>query len=467
MNAVLMLLLAADPTGVADSDVLLLDFTAGYCPPCQEMVPLLQRMEHDGFPIRRIDITEEHEISREYHVERIPTLVLLVKGREVKRFVGLTAESELRREMNNAARALQPARTAAVADPPAATIPDSTKSAPPTESKKSFTDRLAGLFGRGKDNQKSLTIRGQDPESTSEPAEALVKAFAGTVRIRVTDSRREDVGSGTIIHSKSGGSLILTCAHLFTDFQKQAAIEVDVFHGDGVKRFPATIVGGDHNSDLAVIRIQNAEPLAAVQLTAQPAAVAIDQSLVSFGCDKGATPTPLQTRIVKLKPYLGPANLTCNVPPVQGRSGGGLFDQTGALIGVCSAADPERTEGLYMAHGAIAELIQHLKLQYVLNDTATDSAEPPRGLIATNDTPQPGPPSEASFAANDVSQDSPDKTAEFRTPAAVVPTSDQQSGPEITVVISPESPGGQKRIVVIPRASPWLLELLTGESASN
>jgi hypothetical protein len=44
---------------------------------------------------------------------------------------------------------------------------------------------------------------------------------------------------------------------------------------------------------------------------------------------------------------LGAANIETAGIPVQGRSGGGLFNNHGELIGVCFAADKELDEGLY------------------------------------------------------------------------------------------------------------------------
>ena len=42
-----------------------------------------------------------------------------------------------------------------------------------------------------------------------------------------------------------------------------------------------------------------------------------------------------------------------------------------------------------------------------------------------------------------------------------------ESGPEITIVIDDKKPGSQKRVIVIPQASSWMLELLTGESEDS
>lgn len=53
-----------------------------------------------------VDISEQPEVSRQYRVQAVPTLILLVNGQETERFVGLTDEAVLRRVMNAAARGL-------------------------------------------------------------------------------------------------------------------------------------------------------------------------------------------------------------------------------------------------------------------------------------------------------------------------------------------------------------------------
>ena len=112
MKLIMLLMMAFDGASNTAPDVQLLDFSAGYCGPCQQMVPILQRMEQAGFPIRQIDISDDPELTKRFNVDRIPTLVLLVEGKEVRRFVGLTGEDELRRAMNKAASELSEKRTA-------------------------------------------------------------------------------------------------------------------------------------------------------------------------------------------------------------------------------------------------------------------------------------------------------------------------------------------------------------------
>jgi hypothetical protein len=35
----------------------------------------------------------------------------------------------------------------------------------------------------------------------------------------------------------------------------------------------------------------------------------------------------------------------------------------------------------------------------------------------------------------------------------------------VTVIIDDRLPGAQKKVIVIPRASPWLMEMLTGDKS--
>ena len=88
------------------SGVVMLEFTASYCQPCQQMIPVMQRMKRDGFPIQTIDITAQPEVSRRHNVDRIPTLIVMVRGKEVERLVGIQSDAKLRRIMNDASRNL-------------------------------------------------------------------------------------------------------------------------------------------------------------------------------------------------------------------------------------------------------------------------------------------------------------------------------------------------------------------------
>lgn len=531
----LMLLVAmfdAETGATSPPEVELLDFTASYCQPCQQMVPILQRMQKDKFPVRQIDISEEPELARRFNVDRVPTLVLMVEGKEAKRFVGLTDEAELRDQMNRAARRLAETRertnVAAAELPPGLaansknddTTPEPEANAEAqTESKSSIKDVFRDLFGGGKKTtaMQFPTLRAQSPESAEPGMDGLLTAEAATVRVKVAgvsskDGKKiQDVGTGTIVYSATGQAIILTCAHVFLDMStKDAKIEIEVFENGKPLSYPASLIGGDHNSDLAFLKIQSTKIMPAVRLTSEAPGVAKDQNLVSFGCNGGADPTLLKTKIVDINRYNGPANLVCSVDPQSGRSGGGLFDANGALVGVCSCADRKLKEGLYMAHAPIIELVKGLKLTSILATPAPtggeDAASSFAALLNGETEPkaaQPAPvktPNEAIAALEEPSFDvTEDVVEEEATEPEMVAAEDEEpgeltdaplfnpaetsgrknsrsaevvaatteSGPEITIVIDDKKPGSQKRVIVIPQASAWMLELLTGESEDS
>lgn len=532
MLMLLVAMLDAETGATSPPEVELLDFTASYCQPCQQMVPILQRMQKDKFPVRQIDISEEPELARRFNVDRVPTLVLMVQGKEAKRFIGLTDEAELRDQMNRAARRLSETRertdVAAAALPAGladnsnnetvTSEPEATVEAA-AESKSSLKDVFRGLLsGKAKPAAMQFpTLRAQSPEVAAAEMDGLLIAEAATVRVKVAgisskDGKKiQDVGTGTIVYSAAGQAIILTCAHVFLDMAtKDAKIEIEVFENGKPLSYPASLIGGDHNSDLAFLKIQSTKIMPAVRLTAAAPSVAKDQNLVSFGCNGGADPTLLKTKIVDINRYNGPANLVCSVDPQSGRSGGGLFDVNGSLVGVCSCADRKLKEGLYMAHTPILELVKGLKLTSILatpaptggEDAASSFAAMLDGADESNAT-EPAPVKTPSQAIVEIEEPAFDETetdieAEASAPevaAAEVVADDEsdeltdaplfnaaaasgkknsrtaevtsataETGPEITIVIDDRKPGSQKRVIVIPQASAWMLELLTGES---
>lgn len=491
MNAMLMMMLAADSAVQIPPEVLLLDFTASYCQPCQQMLPLLHRMENDGFPIRRIDITEDPKLSRRFHVERIPTLVLLVDGREVKRYQGLTSEQELRDDMRAAARqrneALSQKKSSSSPPPvpqpvssPESASPNSVTAAnaknqsnanngqpvPAESGRTPLSDVFRGIF-RPKEFDRP-TLRAQSPEAEPALNEVISRPLAATIRVRVSSDKMQDVGTGTIIHSTAGKSIILTCAHLFQNMTTKPQVEVDIFQNGASNRYPATILGGSHDLDLAVLQIQNAQPLPVVELCRQPETFKPGQPVFSLGCDNGQPPSLLQSKIIQVNRYNGHSNLTCEKDPVQGRSGGGLFDEQGRLLAVCSAADRVSKEGLYMSIPAITSLLQKLSLDYVLQPVTASAGEEVSAGLLTEQSPdsmleQPSSPTPV-LTAEVAASPFPERSA----PPAFddAPRESADAATEITVLIQSKDPAIGKRMIVIPQATPWLLELLTGEAAA-
>jgi len=77
----------------AESKVLV-DFYATWCGPCKMLGPILENFQ-SNVKVIKVDTDEFDELSREYGVMSIPTLVLIENGQEVKRNVGFISEDEL------------------------------------------------------------------------------------------------------------------------------------------------------------------------------------------------------------------------------------------------------------------------------------------------------------------------------------------------------------------------------------
>ena len=172
--------------------------------------------------------------------------------------------------------------------------------------------------------------------------------FRPTVMIR----RGNSLGSGTVIASAEGETLVLTAAHVVDG---PGPISIELFkYNLGVERarnvagFPrklrATVAARDPDCDIAVLRVggQLAFPYVA-RMARGGDSPANGTEVTSIGFDKGQRLIGSSTKVrrvdrVDLDRGGGERSfLVTDDPPELGRSGGGLFRKDGALVGVCVA----------------------------------------------------------------------------------------------------------------------------------
>lgn len=90
---------------IASADLVLVSFTATWCVPCQELNPILDRMETDHadqLKLVRLDADENKSLTRVLNVRGLPQLMLYHQGKIVWAHAGLASEDEILQEVEKA-----------------------------------------------------------------------------------------------------------------------------------------------------------------------------------------------------------------------------------------------------------------------------------------------------------------------------------------------------------------------------
>lgn len=83
-------------TLIADQRVLLVDFYADWCGPCQMLEPTVERIAAEtAAAVAKVDIDEQQSLAEANSVRGVPTLLLYVDGELAERIVGLRDEMSL------------------------------------------------------------------------------------------------------------------------------------------------------------------------------------------------------------------------------------------------------------------------------------------------------------------------------------------------------------------------------------
>lgn len=80
------------------SGVVLIDFWAEWCGPCQMMLPILSDFANDigdKVKVGKINVDENPSLAQQFRVMSIPTLIVLKDGKPVEMMVGVKQKEEL------------------------------------------------------------------------------------------------------------------------------------------------------------------------------------------------------------------------------------------------------------------------------------------------------------------------------------------------------------------------------------
>ena len=322
----------------------LLVFSAPWCRACRLLDTPKRRLLQEGYPIREVNVDQEPELARRFGVRGVPTLVLLERQREIRRHEGPQSYDQLKLWFQQAGVR---------------------QSAPPRRPPDARDTSQRHLDG---DRQRDLGRAIEQPSARASDTPSHVdirrRAERASVRIRVDDETGRSYGSGTIIDSHRGHALVLTCGHIFRESRGKGPIHVDLFGGPS-QTVQGTLVKYDLQEDIALISIPLSARIDSVPVALHGQHIRPQAPVFSVGCDRGADPTVQRSRVVDVNRYLGSENVVVQGQPVDGRSGGGLFDENGELIGVCNAADRERDEGLFAGLPVVHRILDRANLAAV------------------------------------------------------------------------------------------------------
>ena len=394
IGCVLFLTFFAAPLNAGSTgDCIAIEFMADGNTQCQEMHRITDQAIRDGWVVRRIDTKSEPHVSMRWKISNVPTTVLVRNGREIDRILGPIAYPELQRRLS-AASSVDSMRSSADRNrdrvenespilrgqSPLDMIPMATALA--NSSAVAIAKSSSSMFPTQRDPPSLRELREPD-RLPSDPQGA-------TVRIRVDEPSQNSIstGTGTIIDSHNGEALVLTCGHLFRDYQNEAKITVETFLDGQIQSYPATLIDFQANEmDIGLIAFRSNRTIPVARLIPKNRALTEGQRVFSWGCDRGALPSRRDSQITKLNRYSGAANVEVDGEPVVGRSGGGLFDERGELIGVCYAASPAYKEGLYNAAEVVYFELAKLGLQRLFNDRNDLPVTPDNSSIAKLTSP--------------------------------------------------------------------------------
>ena len=84
-------------------NLVLVDFYAVWCGPCKMMHPIIEEIarQYSELKVIKIDVDKHEDLSKQYGIMSIPTLILFKKGNLVEKNVGFTPKEQLEQWIDN------------------------------------------------------------------------------------------------------------------------------------------------------------------------------------------------------------------------------------------------------------------------------------------------------------------------------------------------------------------------------
>ena len=73
----------------------ILYFSAPWCGPCKNFKPIMESVSN-SIPVRFINVDDNPQLSSQYNIRSVPTLVFLKDGQEADKTIGVLTETQVK-----------------------------------------------------------------------------------------------------------------------------------------------------------------------------------------------------------------------------------------------------------------------------------------------------------------------------------------------------------------------------------
>lgn len=84
--------------------LVVVDFWATWCGPCQMIAPILSEVAEEcpDITVGKIDVDKEQELAMSFGITSIPTLIVIKNGKAVDKAIGMRAKNQIIEMIDNA-----------------------------------------------------------------------------------------------------------------------------------------------------------------------------------------------------------------------------------------------------------------------------------------------------------------------------------------------------------------------------
>ncbi|MBR2638382.1 MAG: thioredoxin [Bacteroidaceae bacterium] len=79
---------------------IVIDFSATWCGPCRQLAPVIEELakEYEGrIAVGKCDIEEAVDLTDEYNIRNVPTVLFIKNGQVVSKFVGSKSKADVKK----------------------------------------------------------------------------------------------------------------------------------------------------------------------------------------------------------------------------------------------------------------------------------------------------------------------------------------------------------------------------------